>query len=58
MQNYTYSQYDSLPNPKFSKKFFNIVLDPLEVNPIAKKNMTPQEKQIGNQFLKTMSTLH
>lgn len=58
MQNYTYSQYDSLPNPKFSKKFFNIVLDPAEQNPIAKKNMTPQEKQISNQFLNNMKQLH
>jgi len=58
MQNSTYSEYDTLPNPKFSKRFFNIVLDPAELNPIAKRNMTPQEKQLSNQYLQIMSTLH
>ncbi len=58
MQNYTYSQYDTLPNPNYSKKFYNIQLDPEELYPVDKKSMTPQEKQISNQFLKTMSTLH
>jgi arylsulfatase A len=58
MQNYTYSQFDSLPNPKFSKKLFNIQLDPSELNPITTANRTQQEKQIHNQFLKIMSTLH
>jgi arylsulfatase A len=57
MQGYTYSQYDSLPN-QFSKKFFNIVKDPLEEKPIPRRNMATQERQISRQYLQTMSTLH
>ena len=58
MQDHTYKQYDSLPNPKFSQKFFNIVTDPDELHPIAKKNMTAQEKAVSNNFMKNMKTLH
>ncbi|MEP6682263.1 MAG: sulfatase-like hydrolase/transferase [Parafilimonas sp.] len=58
MQDHTYKQYDSLPNPKFSKKFFDIVADPGELHPITKTNMTPQEKAVSNNFLKNMQTLH
>ena len=58
MQGYTYKQYDTLPSQAFSKKFYNIVLDPLEKHPIATKNMTPQEKVISNQYLQNMSQLH
>ena len=58
IQDHTYKQYDSVPNPGFSKKFYNIVADPSEDHPIANKNMTPQQKQLSNQYLKTMSTLH
>ncbi|MBS1748014.1 MAG: sulfatase-like hydrolase/transferase [Bacteroidetes bacterium] len=58
MQDHTYKQYDTLPNPKFSKKFFNIILDPSESHPIPKSKMTTQEKQISNQFLQNMQQLH
>jgi len=58
IQDHTYKQYDTLPNLKFSKKFYDIVADPSETSPIAKKNMTTQERQLSNQYLKTMSTLH
>jgi arylsulfatase A len=58
MQDHTYKQYDSLPNPKFSQKFFDIVADPSELHPIAKKNMTPQQKAVSNNFLKNMQSLH
>ncbi len=58
MQDYTYKQYDSVPNPKFSKKFFNIKTDPAELHPISTANMTQQERTISKQYLKNMSQLH
>lgn len=58
MQDHIYKQYDTLPNPNFSKRFFNIVLDPAERHPIAPNKMTSQEKAISQQFLNNMSQLH
>jgi len=58
MNDHSYKQYDSLPNTKFSKKFFNIKLDPAEQHPIDVSNMTPQEKVISKQFLANMKQLY
>jgi len=58
MNDHTYKQYDSLPNAKFSKRFFNIKLDPAEQHPISFTNMTPQEKAVSKQFLENMKQLH
>ncbi|WP_158638279.1 sulfatase-like hydrolase/transferase [Panacibacter ginsenosidivorans] len=52
INNTTYKLYDS------TGKFYNIVLDPKEKNPIKKSAMTPQEKAIRQQFQATMDTLH
>jgi arylsulfatase A len=57
MQDYTYSQYDTLQS-SISRKLFNITLDPLEQNPIGASEKTQQEKQLSKQYLQTMSTLH
>jgi arylsulfatase A len=58
MNDHTYKQYDTLPNPNFSKRFFNIVLDPTETHPIATNKMTSQEKAISKQYLDNMKQLH
>jgi arylsulfatase A len=58
MQNDTYKQYDSLPNKLYSKKFYNIRVDPLEEHVILPGNMTPQEKLISKQYLQNMQQLH
>ncbi|MEO8710981.1 MAG: sulfatase-like hydrolase/transferase [Parafilimonas sp.] len=58
MQDHTYKQYDTLPNPGYSKRFYNIVSDPEEKYPIATKNMTTKEKTISKTFLNNMSQLH
>ena len=57
MQGPTYKQYDSLPNLAFSKRFYNIKLDPAEKNPIAPINMTLKEKIISKKYLDNMKTL-
>ena len=51
VQDTTYKLYDS------TEKFYNILLDPLEKNPIRKKDMTHQEKLISNKFQSIMDTL-
>lgn len=58
MFNYTYKQYDSVTNQQFSKKFYNVKLDPMEDNAILPANRTTQEKQISQQFLNNMAQLH
>lgn len=58
MQDKTYKQYDSLPNGSFSKKFYNIILDPFEKNPIRKNEMTEQENKLSDQYLKNMMQSH
>ncbi|HEX5154548.1 MAG TPA: sulfatase-like hydrolase/transferase [Parafilimonas sp.] len=58
MNDHNYKQYDSLPNAKFSKRFFNIKLDPAEQHPIPFANMTPKEKTISKEFLANMKQLH
>ncbi len=58
MHNKTYKQYDTLPNANISKRFFNIKLDPKERSPISPDKMTAKEKQISQQFLKNMKSLH
>ncbi len=57
-QDQTYKQYDSLANTAFSKKFYNIRLDPLEKKPITTSKMTPQEKALSKQYLNNMKQLH
>ena len=57
MQGPTYKQYDSLPNLAFSKRFYNIKLDPAEKNPIAPINMTLKEKIISKKYLDNMKKL-
>ena len=57
MNDDTYKQYDSLPNLGFSKKFFNIRLDPAEKKAIAPNKMTAKEKQISQQYMANMKTL-
>ena len=58
MQNDTYKQYDVLPNTSFSKKFYNIRLDPKEKKQILPAKMTPSEKALSQQYLSKMATLH
>lgn len=57
MQDHTYKQYDSLPSTKYSKKFYNIKLDPFEQNPIKNNKMTEQEKALSKQYLDNMKLL-
>lgn len=57
MQDATYKQYDSLPNV-FSKRFYNIKLDPAEKHPIKAAKMTAKEKAISKEYLANMKALH
>jgi len=44
IQDDTYKQYDSLPNIKYSRTFYNIRVDPLQRHPILPTKMTAEEK--------------
>lgn len=58
MQDHTYKQYDSLPNLSYSKRFYNIKLDPAEKHPITQAKMTAKEKTLSKQYLANMKQLH
>lgn len=52
IQDTTYKLYDS------TGKFYNILSDPLEQNPIKRSEMTDEEKQRRSYFQSVMDTLH
>ena len=58
IQDDTYKQYDSLPNIKYSRTFYNIRVDPLQRHPILPTKMTAEEKAISYRYLNAMRKLH
>ena len=54
VQNRRYKLYDSV----YQNNFFNIITDPLQVNPLPKDDLTSDELAIKNKFTKVLSTMH
>jgi arylsulfatase A len=54
VQNRRYKLYDSV----YQNNFFNIITDPLQVNPLPKGDLTSDELAIKNKFTKVLSIMH
>ena len=54
VQNRRYKLYDS----SYQNNFFNIITDPLQVNPLQEDDLTSDELVIKNKFTKILSTMH
>lgn len=57
VQNKTYKLYDTISDANHQYKFYNIVNDNQEANPIPDELLTPQELAIKQQFIHVLDTI-